>query len=347
MPYSNKNRVNMKLEELIHPEDASTLKTLKSIPALPKIMEKVFQYGYDEISWSENVTTNLRLSESQMPEIYNHLPPICERLGIPVPELYLQMSPIANAWTSGQKKTYIVLTLGLIRRVKGEELDAVLAHECGHILCQHVLYQTLANAVFSFGDAIADSIVGLVGNVAMKPLKHALIAWSRASELSADRVACMFTSAETLARALARINMIPKPIVDTMDIQAWAEQGKDYEALKSGTAWNKIVHWMANSDVDHPYAPVRAHEAIMWEKTDIYNRLRSESVSFEAIEKHDFVQQSSTLLGKGSEVATAGATAIMKKGAELSAKGSAIMDKGLEMTKNVNVGLLISKFKNK
>lgn len=335
----------MKLEELIHPEDASTLKTLKSIPALPKIMEKVFQYGYDEISWSENVTTNLRLSENQMPEIYNRLPPVCERLGIPVPELYLQMSPIANAWTSGHKKTYIVLTLGLIRRIKGEELDAVLAHECGHILCQHVLYQTLANAVFSFGDAIADSLVGLVGNAAMKPIRHALIAWSRASELSADRVACMFTSAETLARVLARISMIPKYIVDTMDIHAWAEQGKDYESLKSGTAWNKIVHWMANSDVDHPYCPVRAYEAMMWEKTAICKRLRTESVRFEAIEKHDVIQQSSTLLEKGSEVATAGANAIKEKGAELSAKGSALMDKGLEMTKNVNVGSLFSKFK--
>lgn len=335
----------MKLEELIHPEDASTLKTLKSIPALPKIMEKVFQYGYDEISWSENVTTNLRLSETQMPEIYNHLPPICERLGIPVPELYLQMSPIANAWTSGHTKTYIVLTLGLIRRVKGEELDAVLAHECGHILCQHVLYQTLANAVFSFGDAIADSLVGLVGNAAMKPIRHALIAWSRASELSADRVACMFTSAETLARALARISMIPKNIVDIMDIRAWAEQGKDYEALKDGTAWNKIVHWMANSDVDHPYAPVRAYEALLWEKTDTCNRLRTESVRFEAIEKHDVVQQGSTLLEKGAEVATTGANAIMEKGAELSAKGSALMDKGLEITKNVKLGSIIPKLK--
>ena len=77
----------MYIEELIHPEDAKALKALKNIPALSKIMEKIFQYGYDELSWSENVTTNLRLSETQMPEIYNRLPPICQRLGIPVPEL--------------------------------------------------------------------------------------------------------------------------------------------------------------------------------------------------------------------------------------------------------------------
>ena len=265
----------MNIKELIHPEDAKALKALKNIPALPKIMEKIFEYGYDELSWSENVTTNLRLSETQMPEVYNRLPPICERLGIPVPELYLQMSPFANSWTSGHKKVYIVVTLGLIRRLKGEELDAVLAHECGHILCQHVLYQTLANAIFTFGDTMADSFVGTIGNAAMKPIRQALLVWSRASELSADRVACIFTPALTLSRALARLEMIPKSIVETMDFSAWSKQGEDYEALKDGNAWNKIVHWMSDSDASHPYTPVRVYEAMKWEKTETCVWLRS------------------------------------------------------------------------
>ena len=271
----------MNIKELIHPEDAKALKALKSIPALPKIMEKIFEYGYDELSWSENVTTNLRLSKTQMPEVYNRLPPICERLGIPVPELYLQMSPFANSWTSGHKKVYIVVTLGLIRRLKGEELDAVLAHECGHILCQHVLYQTLANAIFTFGDTMADSFIGTIGNAAMKPIRQALLVWSRASELSADRVACIFTPALTLSRALARLEMIPKPIVETMDFSAWSKQGEDYEALKDGNAWNKIVHWMSDSDASHPYTPVRVYEAMRWEQTETCGWLRSNPFKLE------------------------------------------------------------------
>ena len=271
----------MNINELIHPEDAKALKALKSIPTLPKVMEKVFEYGYDEIAWSENVTTNLRLSGTQMPEIYNRLPPICERLGIPVPELYLQMSPIANAWTSGHKKVYIVLSLGLVKRVKDEELDAVLAHECGHILCQHVLYQTLANAIFTFGDTIADSFVGMIGNFAMKPIRQALMLWSRASELTADRVACLFVPAATLAKVLARISMIPKYIVDGMDFNAWGEQGRDYEALKNGTTWNKIVHWMADYDADHPYSPVRVFEAMNWEQTETCLFLRNNHFKLE------------------------------------------------------------------
>lgn len=323
----------MKLEDLIHPEDAKTLKALKNIPALPTIMEKVFQYGYDEISWSENVTSNLRLSKSQMPEIYNRLPPICERLGIPVPELYLQMTPIPNAWTSGHSKPYIVLTLGLIKRVKDEELDAVLAHECGHIVCQHVLYQTLASAIFSLGDSMADSFLGTIGSAALKPVRLALIAWSRASELSADRIACLFVPAQTLAKALARISLIPRYIVDNMDINAWAMQGKDFEDLKDGSAWNKIVRWMANSDADHPYHPVRVYEALEWENTDLYRMLIKSPLIFVSTSSEDILQEND--VNKTSE--------IVNKGRELANRGQEMADKGFDMLKNVKMSSFFKK----
>lgn len=265
----------MNAQEFIHPDDAATLKALQSIPALPTLMKKVFEYGYDEICWSNNVTSNIRLGETQMPEVYNHLPPICRQLGIPIPELYLNMSPVANAWTSGHQRVYIVVTLGLVKRFKDEELDAVLAHECGHILCQHVLYSMLANSVFELGDSLMDSFLGQIGNAAMKPIKQGLFAWSRASELSADRVACMVTSAVTLTRVLARLERIPQYILNTMDFRAWAQQGAEYEQLRKGGTWSKIVRYMSNIDLDHPYSPVRAYEAMMWESSGQCNRLKN------------------------------------------------------------------------
>lgn len=319
----------MNLKELIHPEDARTLKALKNIPALPKIMEKVFQYGYDEISWSENVTTNLRLSEKQMPEVYKLLPPICRHFGMPIPELYLQMTQIPNAWTSGKSRPYIVITLGLIKRLTEEELEAVIAHECGHIICHHVLYQTLANAIFSFGDSIADSFLGDIGNATMKPIRQALISWSRASELSADRFACIISKPEILAQALARIDGMPRYIVNGMNIYAWALQGKDYEALKNGTMWNKIVHWMANSDVDHPYSPVRVYEAIQWGATNLCTQLKSKPFRIE------YEEPAVVVTPKPSEPKLSENMANM--GRELADKGQELSAKGKEMLKNVGI----------
>ena len=335
----------MNIAELIHPEDAKALKGLKNIPALPQVMEKIFQYGYDEILWSENVTTNVRLSENQMPEIYNRLPPICERLGIPVPELYLQMSPIPNAWTSGHNKIYIVLTLGLIRKIKGEELDAVLAHECGHIVCQHVLYTTLANTIFTFGDSMTDSLLGVIGNVAMKPIRQALIAWSRASELSADRIACIITSAETLSRAFVRLDMVPKYIADTINLQAWAEQGKDFEALKNGTAWNKIVRWMSNSDADHPYNPVRAYQAMEWEKTSLCQQLKG-TTCLQLESNKPTTPTMPSIPSKESVAATVSQVSDnIKDKVDGLAKGFGSLSKDVsKLTKDVKVGSVFSKF---
>lgn len=265
----------MNAADFIHPDDAAALQALRNIPILPTVMEKVFQYGYEEIDWSENITTNIRLSQNQMPDIYKHLPPICHKLGIPIPELYLSMAPIVNAWTSGHNRVYITVTYGLVRRFTEDELIAVLAHECGHILCQHVLYQTLANAIFNLGDSLMDSFVGQIGNAAIKPLRQALVAWSRASELSADRVATMITNANTVARMLAKAERIPVPILKNLNFNEWARQGADYESLKNSGTWHKVVRWMANTDMDHPYSPVRAYEAKRWESSGQCERLKN------------------------------------------------------------------------
>ena len=269
----------MNVSDFIHPEDAATLNDLKSIPALPVLIKKVYEYGLEDIMWSNNVATNIRLSESQFPNIYRLLPPICERLGIPVPELYMNMTPIPNAWTSGNKRVYIVVTMGLVRRFSEEELIAVLAHECGHIACEHVLYSTLAEWIFSLGETLSDGsdleqVVGKIVNiVGLKALRQKLFAWERASELTADRVGCYFTSALTMTKVLAKLERIPPVILKDMDYYAWAKQGEDYERLKKGNTWNKIVRWVANSDMDHPYGPVRAHEVFSWEQSKQYNRL--------------------------------------------------------------------------
>jgi hypothetical protein len=66
-----------------------------------------------------------------------------------------------------------------------------------------------------------------------------------------------------------------------MDFNAWAKQGEDFEALRDGTAWNKIVHWMADYDADHPYTPVRVYEAMKWEQSNTCQWLRSNPVKFE------------------------------------------------------------------
>jgi hypothetical protein len=150
--------------------------------------------------------------------------------------------------------------------------------------------------------------------------------WSRASELTADRVACIISPVSTLSKVLARLDLIPKNIVETMDFNAWAKQGEDFETLRDGTAWNKIVHWMADYDADHPYTPVRVYEAMKWEKTETCNWLRSNPIKFEFPEEIE--------AAKKAELAT--------KKAEEKSESSWSLPK---IPKNVDVNSIIPKFK--
>ncbi|MBR5612193.1 MAG: peptidase M48, partial [Bacteroidaceae bacterium] len=87
--------------EFIHPEDAAALRQLESIPGFPAIAKKILEIGLEKLYYGLNMASMIRLSSTQLPELYKHLPPICERLGIEEPEFYLEMDPMPNAYTSG------------------------------------------------------------------------------------------------------------------------------------------------------------------------------------------------------------------------------------------------------
>lgn len=149
----------IKPAEFIHPEDAAALRQLESIPGFPAIAKKVLELGYEKLKCGLNMASTIRLSPTQLPELYRHLPPICERLDIKEPEFYLEMNPVPNAYTSGDTRVFIAVTSGLVEMMDDEELDAILAHECGHILCRHVVYKMVADYLSMGLDALASWVL--------------------------------------------------------------------------------------------------------------------------------------------------------------------------------------------
>ncbi|MCH5326667.1 MAG: M48 family metalloprotease [Duncaniella sp.] len=265
----------MKPSEFIHPEDAAALRQLEGIPGFPSLVKKFYALGYEKLFYGTNMASNIRLSENQLPELYRHLPPICKKLGIPEPEFYLEMNPIPNAYTFGDTHIFITVTSGLVEMMTPDELDAVLAHECGHILCRHVLYHNMANLLINGADAF-----GLLGMLTV-PIKYALLYWQRKSELSCDRAGAIVTSPETIARVMVRLAGGPKSITDTVDIEEWAKQADQYEAIRNDGVWNKTLQTYAVMGTDHPFSAVRVREILKWEKSTQYQKIR-ESLSVAA-----------------------------------------------------------------
>lgn len=255
--------------DFIHPEDAKALKTLEAIPGLKLVIRKFLELGYERMYYGMNMASQIRLSPTQLPEIYKHLPPICEKLGMEVPEFYLEMNPLPNACTYGDTKIFISVTSGLVEMMNDDELDAVLAHECGHILCRHTLYRSIATTLFNEGLRF-----GLLDDIA-EPLKIALYYWMRKSELSCDRVSALVTSPETVMRVMARLSGGPKSLTAGVNFKEWAEQADKYDEIYNDGLWNRSLMIYNTMLMSHPFAAVRVREILKWCETDQFVNIKS------------------------------------------------------------------------
>ena len=171
--------------EYIHPEDEAALRTMEAIPGFAPAMKTLMRYYNEQMMHGVYMANKIRLSKNQLPNIYRKLLPLCEKLSINEPEFYLEMNPFPNATAFGDTRTMVTVTSGLLQYLTDEEVSSVIAHECGHIACRHMLYHSLA---YTLVNRINDW--GILGK-AIYPVYLALQYWSRRSELSADRAAAV------------------------------------------------------------------------------------------------------------------------------------------------------------
>lgn len=261
----------------IHPEDEKALKGLKAVPGLTMISKKILEYGYERIFYGQNLASNIRLSPTQLPHIYRHLPPICERLGMEEPEFYLVMDPIPNAYTFGDSYKFICVTSGLIELMSDQELNAVLAHECGHILCRHSLYHTVATTLLQKG--AQNGLVGEISDTLLLALRY----WQRKSELSCDRVSATITSPETVTRVMAKLAGGPEKLLCNLNLEEWIQQADQYDALYNDGLWNKSLQMYNTAFQDHPFSAVRVREVLKWGNSHEY---ASATAALESLSRH-------------------------------------------------------------
>lgn len=258
----------VKYHDFIHPEDDAARQQLEAIPGFQTVAKYFMELGIEKMLHGLFMAEKIRLSATQIPELYKKLPPICEKFSISEPEFYLEMNPAPNAYTTGDKQTFLVVTSGLLDCCSDEELTAVLAHECGHILCRHVFYRTVANLFVSAIDAL-----GLVGKLAA-PIEYSLNYWSRRSELSADRAALVYMGEHrSMMNALLRLTGGPEHLTGKINLQEYAAQAKHYYELRENSMWHKLLQGVAVLNRDHPFSAVRISELIKWSSEEDFQKL--------------------------------------------------------------------------
>lgn len=251
----------------LHESDKAAMEALQAIPGFAQVMKAFMKAWNEQLFKIENMSTNIKLGENQMSKYYNMLPPICEKLGIEVPELYLSLDVNPNAYTYGDTKPFIVITSGLLELMPDELIPCVLAHECGHIACHHTLYRTMGSFVLNSAYAFVSGL----GNIAMYPIQVAFAYWMRCSEFSADRAAAIcLGSADKLVETTFRLAGYTKNIQADVSLEAFMEQAEEYKSLIDNNLLNKAMEFMMFQNNSHPLNAVRAYEINEWVKKDIF-----------------------------------------------------------------------------
>lgn len=254
----------------IHPSDKIALDALKAIPGFTQLLKSFMQVWSEKQFYITNMANNLRVSEKQLPKYYNMLPPICEKLGIDIPELYIETNVVPNAYTSGDTKPFIVMTTGLLEMMPEELIPTVLAHECGHIACHHVLYSTMGRLILTG----AINALGLDG-LATLPIQTAFYYWQRCSELSADRAAAICDgSSEGIKRMCLHFAGWDKDILGEPNLEEFMNQALEYKEMVQDSKWNKTLEFLMFSQDTHPLVAVRAYECNKWSNDNVFNKIQ-------------------------------------------------------------------------
>ena len=254
----------------LHDSDKAAMAALKAIPGFSQVMKAFMKIWSEQQFRLINMSTNLHLNNNQMAKYYNMLPPICEKLGIDVPELFVELDVNPNAYTYGDTKPFIVITSGLFETLPDELIPTVLAHECGHIACHHTLYTTMGRAILNG----TSSFVSGLGNIAMYPIQLAFAYWMRCSEFSADRAAIICDgTAEKNTEVMMRFAGYDKDIMAEANVETFMEQALEYKSLVNNNAWNKTLEFILFQNYDHPLNAVRAYEGKEWEQSERYQNI--------------------------------------------------------------------------
>lgn len=178
-----------------------------------------------------------QIEKRDNPRLYRMVENLSITLGMPMPKVYVIDDPAPNAFATGRdpKHAIVAATTGLMDIMDDNELEAVMAHEMGHVQNYDIRVSMIAFGLVSaiailsdivlrmlfFGGDRRDSnmhpavlIIGLVV-VILAPIIATMVqlAVSRQREFLADASGAMTTrDPESLAKALEKLQSYGQPM---------------------------------------------------------------------------------------------------------------------------------------
>jgi Zn-dependent protease with chaperone function len=246
-----------------HPTDRAALAALKRAPGLDWVFRKFNEYTSDRAAKLYCLSDTVRVDQNQCAGLHRQLVECCETLDMPIPQLYIDQHPYANALTFGVESPIILVYSGLLELLDEDEWRVILGHELGHIKSGHVLYRQIARFLARLAQQLGARTFGLGQGLAMG-LFYAFFHWYRQSELTADRAALLVTQdKERVVRAQMKLAGGSRKLYEQMSREAFLAQGRDYHEMGKDIL-NQVFKMGMELNTTHPFLAVRALEIDSW-----------------------------------------------------------------------------------
>ncbi|MBV8818282.1 MAG: zinc metalloprotease HtpX, partial [Acidobacteriaceae bacterium] len=86
------------------------------------------------------------VTREQLPRVYQVVERMTQRIGLPMPKIYVIPTDSPNAFATGRNPQHasVAATRGILNLLDDEELEGVLAHELGHVRNRDILTSSVA-----------------------------------------------------------------------------------------------------------------------------------------------------------------------------------------------------------
>jgi Zn-dependent protease with chaperone function len=252
-----------------HPADRAATAALQAIPMMNVVVRKLIEFGYERALRQVFLAGSVKLGSEQLPEAWAMHRAACARLDLSdVPDLYLTQFPITNAAAIGSEHPMVLVNSRTVELLDQEELRTVLGHEAGHVLSDHVLYQTALLILVSAGATIAR--LPVMAGLPLLAVKLALLEWFRAAELSADRAATL-VNRDPLVTARTLMVIAGGASSRKLSLDAFLKQATEYEEWEPG--WDRLSRLRTELAQTHAFPVRRVSQLMKWVRGGDYDRI--------------------------------------------------------------------------
>ncbi|MFZ1938233.1 MAG: M48 family metalloprotease [Terracidiphilus sp.] len=214
-------------------QDGQAMSNLQKIYALHAAVRAVS----DRVGrpWIESTFNGIRLGPRQFPDVWALAVLAARVLGLTtMPDVYISGGSGAGMWNTytfgSDQSCFIVLGTAVLNNFTGEDLFFVLAREMGHVRAGHALWKTVSH--FLVGDSnahglLADGILHAISptKLIQGTIEMPLMAWSRQSDITADRAGLLAVGDEALARrVLLAWSIRSARLLKQVNIEEWMKQ---------------------------------------------------------------------------------------------------------------------------